>query len=125
MSERPQCSERGPSGPAVPRAGDMSERPQTKPNNKRRRQPQKKQQQQRKQPADSAVQKFWGDPEPRPAATTPIRPTPDPGALVKSLGNPPLSPAATHQLAVVYEEAVRAATALAAANGLLDVDEPS
>jgi len=94
-------------------------------NSKRRRQPQKKQSQRNAaKPTDSGAQRFWGDPEPRNAATTSIRPTPDPGALVRSLGNPPLSPAATHQLAVVYEEAVRAATALAAANGLLDTDEP-
>jgi hypothetical protein len=71
---------------------------------------------------DSAA-RFWGDPATKRAEPTSIRPTPDPAALVKSLGNPPLSPTASHQLAVVYEEAVRAATALAAANGLLDVDE--
>lgn len=67
--------------------------------------------------------RFWGDPAAKRATPSSIRPTPDPAALVKSLGNPPLSPTASHQLAVVYEEAVRAATALAAANGLLDVDE--
>jgi hypothetical protein len=71
---------------------------------------------------DSAA-RFWGDPGGKRTAPTPVRPTPDPAALVRSLGNPPLSPTASHQLAVVYEEAVRAATALAAANGLLDVDE--
>lgn len=79
------------------------------------------QQGQRRQ-GDSAA-RFWGDPSTKRAAPSPIRPTPDPAALVKSLGNPPLSPTASHQLAVVYEEAVRAATALAAANGLLDVDQ--
>jgi hypothetical protein len=67
--------------------------------------------------------RFWGDTAAKRATPSAIRPTPDPAALVKSLGNPPLSPTASHQLAVVYEEAVRAATALAAANGLLDVDE--
>jgi hypothetical protein len=67
--------------------------------------------------------RFWGDPTAKRATPSAIRPTPDPAALVKSLGNPPLSPTASHQLAVVYEEAVRAATALAAANGLLDGDE--
>lgn len=69
-----------------------------------------------------AGQDFWGQPgEPRRGGT--IRPTPDPGALVRSLGDPPLGPnpaAAAHHLVVIYEEAVRAATALAAANGLLD-----
>lgn len=66
---------------------------------------------------------FWGDPEaPPPGTVGKIRPTDDPGALVRSLGDPPLATnpaAAEHHLAVVYEEAVRAATALAAANGLL------
>jgi hypothetical protein len=54
-----------------------------------------------------------------------IRPTPDPGAVLRSLGEPPLSPdtAAELHLAAVYEEAVRAATALAAANGLLDLGD--
>jgi hypothetical protein len=39
------------------------------------------------------------------------------------LGDPPLGPnpaAAAHHLAVIYEEAVRAGTALAAASGLLE-----
>ncbi len=56
-----------------------------------------------------------------------IRPTSDPGALVRSLGPPPLAvdPAvAERHLTAVYEEAVRAATALAAVNGLLARDEP-
>jgi len=73
-------------------------------------------------PAD---RRFWGsdDVEPRPPGK--IRPTPDPGALPRSLGNAPLavSPAtARRHLDAVYEEAVRAATALAAANGLLDAE---
>jgi hypothetical protein len=75
---------------------------------------------------------FWGtevgdaetaeDEEPRR-----LSPTPDPGAMPRSLGDPPLSPGnpghAQRHLAIVYEEAVRAATALAAANNLLDLDE--
>ena len=50
-----------------------------------------------------------------------VRPASDPAAVLRSLGTPPLGrgEAATHHLAVVYEEAVRAASALAAANGLL------
>ena len=53
----------------------------------------------------------------------PITPTLDPSAVPRSLGDPPLSAnaaASQHHLSVVYEEAVKAATALAAANGLLD-----
>jgi hypothetical protein len=55
-----------------------------------------------------------------------MRPTPDPGAVARSLGNPPLAVGAAtarRHLDAVYEEAVRAATALAAANGLLDDSE--
>jgi hypothetical protein len=73
-------------------------------------------------PAD---RKFWGSDEVAPTPQTKIRPTPDPGAIPRSLGNPPLavSPAtARRHLEAVYEEAVRAATALAAANGLLDTE---
>ncbi|MDE3203805.1 MAG: hypothetical protein KGQ66_06245 [Acidobacteriota bacterium] len=69
-----------------------------------------------------AEQRFWGASyEPAPVNTS-IRPSPDPGVLVRSLGNPPLaidSAQAVRHLTAVYEEAVRAATALAAANGVL------
>ncbi len=54
-----------------------------------------------------------------------IRPTSDPGAIPRSLGDPPLPTrpgVAGAHLAAVYEEAVRAATALAAVNGLLAAD---
>ena len=78
-----------------------------------------------------AEQKFWGSANPAQggsgqAETASIRPTPDPAALVRSLGPAPLAldPAVVERhLTAVYEEAVRAATALAAANGLLDDDE--
>lgn len=69
-----------------------------------------------------AEQRFWGAAyEPAPVNTS-IRPSPDPGVLVRSLGAPPLaidSTQAVRHLTAVYEEAVRAATALAAANGVL------
>ena len=66
-----------------------------------------------------------GDGAPEPPAPTQARLTGDPSALLRSLGEPPLgrNPAALHHLSIVYEEAVRTATALAAANGLLDMDE--
>ena len=66
---------------------------------------------------------FWGRREETSAPVAPITPTIDPSAVPRSLGDPPLSinaAAAQHHLSVVYEEAVKAATALAAANGLLD-----
>ncbi|MGH9121121.1 MAG: hypothetical protein ACRDYC_04120 [Acidimicrobiales bacterium] len=67
--------------------------------------------------------KFWGDadaPVPQPPR---VRPSQDPGALVRSLGAPPLIPdanASQRILTEVYEAAVRAATAMAAASGLLE-----
>jgi hypothetical protein len=91
------------------------------------------QSQQNRSKAAAAAEAFWGDAaaaedaEQAPAPVERIRPTPDPGALPRSLGDPPLTPdtAAAHHVAVVYEEAVRAATALAAANGLLDGGDTS
>jgi hypothetical protein len=65
---------------------------------------------------------FWGRAGAEPSAGR-IRPTTDPGALPRSLGDPPIGhdpTVAAGHLAVIYEEAVRAATALAAANGLLE-----
>ena len=68
---------------------------------------------------------FWGKATEGPPSDRKVRPTIDPGAVVRSLGDPPLgpNPATTSvQLTAIYEEAVRAATALAAANGLLEDD---
>jgi hypothetical protein len=69
---------------------------------------------------------FWGNGSDQPDGREPIRPTPDPAALPRSLGDPPLgtnAAASQHHLAAVYQEAVRAATALVAANGLLAGDD--
>src|SRR5919112_646185 len=66
---------------------------------------------------------FWGKATDGPPSDRKVRPTIDPGAVVRSLGDPPLGPnpgTAAIQLTAIYEEAVRAATALAAANGLLE-----
>ena len=68
---------------------------------------------------------FWGKATDGPPSDRKVRPTIDPGAVVRSLGDPPLGPnpaTAAHHLTAIYEEAVRAATALAAANGLLEDD---
>jgi hypothetical protein len=75
----------------------------------------------RRRRARTPADVFWGEPDTAPHTVERIQPTTDPGAVPRSLGEPPLTPdtAAPHHLAVVYEEAVRAATALAAANGLL------
>ena len=83
----------------------------------------------RRRPAASrrlAEQKFWGTAYQPAEAEARIRPSADPGVLPRSLGPPPLSVdhnVAMRHLTAVYEEAVRAATALAAANGLLELDE--
>src|SRR5206468_5565059 len=69
---------------------------------------------------------FWGRPTEGPPSDRKVRPTIDPGAVVRSLGDPPLGPnpaTAAHHLTAIYEEAVKAATALAAANGLLDLED--
>ena len=69
---------------------------------------------------------FWGRPSDGPPTDRKVRPTVDPGAVVRSLGDPPLGPnpaTAAHHLTAIYEEAVKAATALAAANGILELDE--
>jgi hypothetical protein len=73
-----------------------------------------------------AEQRFWGTPNQSSEPVEPIRPTADPAAVVRSLGPPPLAIDASvveRHLTAVYEEAVRAATALAAANGLLATEE--
>ena len=59
---------------------------------------------------------------PEPPAPAPIRPTDDPTALLRSLGDPPLQGQGTvalHYLGAVVERAVGIATALAVAGGLL------
>lgn len=69
---------------------------------------------------------YWGRREEAAGPPPRIVPTLDPSAIPRSLGDPPLSAnaaAAQHHLSVVYEEAVKAATALAAANGLLDLGQ--
>ncbi len=73
-----------------------------------------------------AEQRFWGTATPPSQPPAPIRPTGDPAVLVRSLGSAPLAldtAVVDRHLTAVYEEAVRAATALAAANGLLATDD--
>ena len=56
------------------------------------------------------------------AEVAPVTPAPDPAALLRSLGEPPLQGQgviAEHYLAAVVEQAAGLATALAAASGLL------
>ena len=63
---------------------------------------------------------------PAPEAPEPIRPSADPTALLRSLGNPPLTgqgAQAVLDLATVVQRSSALATALAAAGGLLDEDD--
>jgi len=73
--------------------------------------------------ADAA--RFWGSEVDEPIAPF-IRPTQDPTALLRSLGPVPLTvqeKLAAAQLYAVYEKATQVATAVAAAAGLVEVDE--
>jgi hypothetical protein len=66
---------------------------------------------------------FWGDAARLEGPPPAVRPTPDASALVRSLGPPPLvghDRAAEAYFTAVYDRAVGLATALAAANGLLE-----
>jgi hypothetical protein len=70
---------------------------------------------------------FWGQPAEEATPPGGIRPTNAPDAVVRSLGTPPLAHNdydTRRHLRAVCEEAVRAATALAAANGLLISSDP-
>jgi hypothetical protein len=67
---------------------------------------------------------MWRPVPPLPPAE-PIVPSPDPTALIRSLGDPPLRFAeADHYLAAVIERAANLATALAASGGLLASPAP-
>ena len=72
--------------------------------------------------------KFWAEGQPLPPLDVVIDPTPDPGAVVRSLGEPPLA-GQNHKSAeyfdLVYQRSVGLATALAAAGGLPIADEES
>ncbi len=64
---------------------------------------------------------FWRS-VPELGSVEPIRPSPDPTAVIRSLGTPPLTgqtAVADHYLAAAVERSAQMATALAAAAGLL------
>jgi hypothetical protein len=82
------------------------------------------QQQKKAQPKISA-KNYWGRPA-EPSAPDLILPSPDPAALVRSLGPPPLAghdQAAKIFFEAVYEKSVGIAVALSAANDLLDTND--
>lgn len=80
----------------------------------------------RKRKPKGTTRKFWGEVRPEAPADVPVRITPDPTAVVRSLGIPPL-PGQEHASGLyfqaVYERAVGLAAALAAAGDLIEVDE--
>jgi hypothetical protein len=72
--------------------------------------------------AAAAPASFWGSPDVASGVPSSIHPTDEPTAVVDSLGPPPLAgheAAASVYFAAVYAKAVGAASALAAAAGLL------
>ena len=69
---------------------------------------------------------FWGDVEKLPVAEDKIRITPEPDALARSLGRPPIPGSeviAEHYFAAVYDRAVALAGVLAAAGGMIEADD--
>jgi hypothetical protein len=83
-------------------------------NRNRNRQSQQQQQQRAHRPVD-----MWRPVPPLPPAEK-VAPAPDPTALIRSLGDPPLRfHEADHYLAAVVERAAGLAAALAASGGLL------
>jgi hypothetical protein len=102
-----------------PRKGDGSNRSRG-----RTRSPQKR----ARQSADDSRRPFWANDAAEAEARALIgvvRPVPDPTALVRSLGTPPLgkfADGAQHYYAAVYEKAQRFAVAMATANGVLLVE---
>jgi hypothetical protein len=82
-------------------------------------------QQRRPQQAVDRAQDMWR-PVPRPPEPTPIVPSNDPTAVIRSLGHPPLPGQGTSAelyIATVVERASGLATALAASAGLLDTPD--
>jgi hypothetical protein len=70
-----------------------------------------------------AQRDFWGYSLTPPEPVERIRPSGDPTALIRSLGDPPLrghGTVAQHYFKAVYERSASVATALAAASDLLD-----
>jgi len=73
-----------------------------------------------------AIAEFWGDLDALPEPRDDIRITPDPSAVVRSLGRPPLpgqEQASEAYFAAVYGRAVGLASALAAAGELIEPEE--
>ncbi len=69
---------------------------------------------------------FWGDVEKLPVAEDKIRITPQPDALAKSLGRPPIPGSETiaeHYFEAVYDRAVALASVLATAGGMIEPDD--
>ena len=73
------------------------------------------------------VRDFWGSADSVPDVVTMVRPALDPSALVRSLGQPPLTShevIAEHYFRAVYDKGAGLAIALAAGSGLLATGSP-
>jgi len=74
-----------------------------------------------------AQRDFWGYSLTPPDPVERIRPSDDPTALIRSLGDPPLrghGNVAQHYFKAVYQRSASVATALAGASDLLDLGDP-
>lgn len=79
-----------------------------------------------KAPAQGSSRDFWGTRLPVPDDRPSIAPAPDPTAVFRSLGPPPLAghaAIAENYFTLVYDRAAGLATALAASSGLLETDD--
>jgi hypothetical protein len=95
---------------------------QPQPSNRNRNRNRNRQSQQQQQRAHRPVD-MWRPVPPLPPAEK-VAPAPDPTALIRSLGDPPLRfHEADHYLAAVVERAAGLAAALAASGGLLAPSE--
>ena len=95
----------------------MTDQPQ--PSSRNRNRNRNRQSQQQQAPRSHRPVDLWRPVPPLPPAEK-IAPAPDPTALIRSLGDPPLRfHEADHYLAAVVERAAGLAAALAASGGLL------
>lgn len=90
------------------------------------RQPARQQSRQQSRRRPATGRDFWGTDEPEDDIPAAITPSDDPAAMIASLGAPPIpghETAALHYFDAVYVKAAGLAVALAAASGLLHVDD--
>jgi hypothetical protein len=123
----PSAGER--SGKQNPSGGERSGKRKRSGNQRSGNQKRSGNQNRSRPPAADRDRPFWGNAaaeEKVHGVIDLVRPAPDPSAVVRSLGTPPLGRFADHAppfYAAVYETAQRLAVATATANGMLVVDD--